>query len=44
VIRQNLDKAASELISSVRQAVCEFSGGERSLDDFTMVVMKVSPE
>jgi PAS domain S-box-containing protein len=40
VVRQNRDESASDVIRLVRQAVCEFSGGDHSLDDFTMVLIK----
>jgi sigma-B regulation protein RsbU (phosphoserine phosphatase) len=43
VIRSNRDRTASEILASVYGAWREFSGRDESLDDITVVVIKVQP-
>jgi len=41
LVRQNCEKGASELVDLIFQQIKEFSGGECSFDDETVVILKV---
>ena len=42
LVQQNADRAAPELLQSIRQAVSAFGGNRPLVDDVTMVALKIS--